>query len=652
MDDEMSHSLLQLLLEEGVVPSPKEEMKRADVISNLEQVALSWVKKVAWQRRLPKNQIADASTKILTYGSHFLGVHESESEIDALCVGPSFATIEALNIVDPFFLRLFNKASLGCLSGIRANIRILQLVPNLKNFQAMLRCIRLWARKRGIYCYLLGLFGGIHLAVLSAYVCQKNPNASVCSLVSKFFEKFALWPWPKPVTLEDVFLPEGEDFSEANFLMPIGLPCSPYEVCHSKITRRTFQRIMAEFLRGHDMTRDLERPSFEWNSLFDSFLYTKTSTRFIKIFLAAPNQEELADWVGWVKSRLHNLLLKVWLLVVLVFLSNDRKVHSYNSEFTGLSSVFGRFICKASRNFELGRNRWFLRPAALEKIAQQVASWIAGCAGQCYTGTSICVGLGLGSRWSFLLGTAYDHIQVGKMGRKDCIVDAIEGSRDNYCTRPLGGARDSLPSFSHKRLKGGPLHICRNFTVPENKSFDKDQNRSSRLLLPLKFPRNTFKPYRPHHRECQIKLISHGVTSTSLPQVPTGTASPLEAVQGFCNPNPFEYVDPTVEEPHTIFYWGLQPGRSRFTDTKSMEEDFMKHIEDGYDGPYGDLEISVTEMPKISLLESKGEKPFNAYSKLFDYHELRKPLHSKLLPHYCIGYAASDEEVMYPISVA
>lgn len=32
---------------------------------------------------------------------------------------------------------------------------------------------------------------------------------------------------------------------------------------------------------------------------------------FARIFLAAPDNDELWDWVGWVKSRFRSLLLKV-----------------------------------------------------------------------------------------------------------------------------------------------------------------------------------------------------------------------------------------------------------------------------------------------------------------------------------------------------
>lgn len=159
----------------------------------------------------------------------------------------------------------------------------------------MLRCVKLWAKRRGVYSnvsiccllvfpihaflfcvmwaflgmslfsewwirvflwwlQLLGFLGGVHLAILAAFVCQKHPNASLNTLIVNFFQTFAFWPWPAPVILQDGMLPTG-DATETRSLMPIRLPCSPHEYCHSNITRSTFYRIRAEFLQGYAMTR-------------------------------------------------------------------------------------------------------------------------------------------------------------------------------------------------------------------------------------------------------------------------------------------------------------------------------------------------------------------------------------------------------------
>ncbi|GMP41612.1 hypothetical protein CsSME_00011657 [Camellia sinensis var. sinensis] len=93
------------------------------------------------------------------------------------------------------------------------------------------------------------------------------------------------------VILQDGMVPMTISASEIRFLMPIRLPCIPHEYCHSNITKSTFYRIRTEFHRGHALTKDILRPDFGWACLFEPFSYTKKYTRFVKICLAASDQD-------------------------------------------------------------------------------------------------------------------------------------------------------------------------------------------------------------------------------------------------------------------------------------------------------------------------------------------------------------------------
>ncbi|KAL1111630.1 hypothetical protein V6Z11_D02G073500 [Gossypium hirsutum] len=252
-----------LMVNEGLVPSPEEEENRKTVIEKLKQIVVAWVKRVAWQRRLPKQDIAVTSATLLTYGSYGLGVHGSESDIDALCVGPYFATMvddffivlynmlksrpevseiycvkdvkvplmrfvfdgilidlpfvqlkvlvvpENLDILNPVFLRDIDETGWKSLSRVLANTQICRLVPDLKKFQSMLRCVKFWAKRRGVY--------------------------------------------------------------------------------------------------GNDLLKF----DFDWHNVLEPFPYTKKYAWFLKIFLSASKQDELGDWVGWIKSRFCCLLFKL-----------------------------------------------------------------------------------------------------------------------------------------------------------------------------------------------------------------------------------------------------------------------------------------------------------------------------------------------------
>ncbi|KAK6930308.1 Poly(A) polymerase, RNA-binding domain [Dillenia turbinata] len=363
MEQKRSLSLHQYLENEGLVPSKEEELKRRNVIAKLKKIVLSWIKNVAWRHQLPKQQIRLARATILAYGSYGLGVHGSESDIDALCVGPFFATMEDffdvlrdlleknrdisemhcvkdakvplmrfkfdgisvdlpyarlqvssvpeyVNTLDPFFFWNIDEISWKSLSGVRANRCILQLVPNLENFRALLRCVKFWAKTRGIYGNLRGFLGGVHLAILAALISQRHPNASLASSVSIFFGTYAFWPWPTPVTLLDGMMPPTVDFNDIRPLMPIRLPHS-HEYCHSNITRSTFLRIREELLRGHAMSGDIFKSHFDWKNIFEPFPYFERYAKFLKISLSALDHDKLRDWVGWVKSRFRTLILKL-----------------------------------------------------------------------------------------------------------------------------------------------------------------------------------------------------------------------------------------------------------------------------------------------------------------------------------------------------
>ncbi|KAK8308658.1 hypothetical protein V6Z12_D02G074300 [Gossypium hirsutum] len=232
------------------------------------QIVVAWVKRVAWQRRLPKQDIAASSATLLTYGSYGLGdakVLLMRFEFDGISINLPFVqlkvlvVLENLDILNPVFLRDIDETGWKSLSRVLANTRICRIVPDLKKFQSMLRCVKFWAKRRGVYGNLNGLLGGIHLAILAAFVCQCDP-----------------YPWPRPVELQDGMLHPTLNPTETRLYMPIRLPFSPYEYCHSNITKSTFYKIRTEFLRGHNLTKD-----------------------------------EFGDWVGWIKSCFRCLLIKL-----------------------------------------------------------------------------------------------------------------------------------------------------------------------------------------------------------------------------------------------------------------------------------------------------------------------------------------------------
>ncbi|URE31320.1 Poly(A) polymerase predicted RNA binding domain [Musa troglodytarum] len=244
MDEQRTRSLLQFMAQEGLEPSPEEEMRRNTAIDQLKQIVLAWIKKVAWQRHLPKDVIADASATVLTYGSYGLGVHGPESDIDALCVGPYFVTLE-----EDFFIVLH--------SMLESQTEISEI-----------HCVK---------------------------------SAKVPLMRFKFNGISIDFPYAR---LPAISVPEYVNVFDPSLLAQVD-DTSWRSLSGVRANKRILQLVPNLKLQ------DPGRMEFRWNDLFEAYPYTAKHTHFLQILLTADNDDELQEWVGWVKSRIRGLLLKL-----------------------------------------------------------------------------------------------------------------------------------------------------------------------------------------------------------------------------------------------------------------------------------------------------------------------------------------------------
>ena len=88
------------------------------------------------------------------------------------------------------------------LNGPRTALEILRRVPHVENFRTLLRCIKMWARRRGIYSSIVGFPGGVAWAIMCAKIVQSYPlNFNAIMLLQSFFDFYNNWDFNDAVTI-------------------------------------------------------------------------------------------------------------------------------------------------------------------------------------------------------------------------------------------------------------------------------------------------------------------------------------------------------------------------------------------------------------------------------------------------------------------
>ncbi|BAU02729.1 hypothetical protein LR48_Vigan10g032300 [Vigna angularis] len=357
----------------GLYESQEEAVGREEVLGRLDQIVKIWVKNISRGKGFNEQLVQEANAKIFTFGSYRLGVHGPGADIDTLCVGPRHATRdedffgelrkmlsemqevtelhpvpdahvpvmkfkfngvsvdllyarlalwvipEDLDISQESILQNVDEQTVLSLNGCRVTDQVLRLVPNIQTFRTTLRCMRFWAKRRGVYSNVAGFLGGINLALLVARICQLYPNALPNMLVSRFFRVYTQWRWPNPVMLcaieeGSLGLPVWDprrNPKDRYHLMPIITPAYPCMNSTYNVTSSTLRVMSDEFQRGSEICEAMEASKADWNALFEPYPFFESYKNYLQIDITAENADDLRQWKGWVESRLRQLTLKI-----------------------------------------------------------------------------------------------------------------------------------------------------------------------------------------------------------------------------------------------------------------------------------------------------------------------------------------------------
>ncbi|KAL8118684.1 nuclear poly(A) polymerase 4-like isoform X1 [Apium graveolens] len=365
---------LEKFLEDAGLHETKEEaFKRQQVLARIREIVVVWVKQLTRLRGYTDQMVEDANAVIFTFGSYRLGVHGPGADIDTLCVGPSYVNREEdfffilhnsleeieevtelqpvpdahvpvmkfkfdgisidllyasvsrlvvpddLDISDVSVLYDVDEPTVRSLNGCRVADQILKLVPNVEHFRTTLRCLKYWAKKRGVYSNVTGFLGGVNWALLVARVSQLYPNAIPSMLVSRFFRVYTQWRWPNPVMLcaieEDelgfsIWDPRRNPRDRTHH-MPIITPAYPCMNSSYNVSTSTLRVMTEQFQFGNKICEEIELKKSQWSALFEPYLFFESYKNYLEVDIVAADVDDLRAWKGWVESRLRQLTLMI-----------------------------------------------------------------------------------------------------------------------------------------------------------------------------------------------------------------------------------------------------------------------------------------------------------------------------------------------------
>jgi poly(A) polymerase len=225
--------------------------------------------------------VEGAAVPILTFDWEGVNIDLLFARLNSSAVPPDF------DIDNDTVLDGADSATEKSLNGPRVTNLLASLVSGTperyQTFLAVVRCVRKWAKARGLYSNKMGYWGGVNINIGVALTIQLYPNACPASLLRKFFLVFKTWRWPQPVMLTKphdagygLAVWSAQSTAHNRQVAPMITPAYPAMNSTLSVSRQTLQILQEEFNRAHEIVdrlwKDYQKSPdqpLNWKSLFE-----------------------------------------------------------------------------------------------------------------------------------------------------------------------------------------------------------------------------------------------------------------------------------------------------------------------------------------------------------------------------------------------
>ena len=176
----------------------------------------------------------------------------------------------------------------------------------------MVRTIKLWTKRRGIYGYVYCFMNGIAIEITAARIVKMNYEQNILELMKEYFETYIKWDYSRNPVILDTTATDRVERKKEEVVQIITL-AKPRQNCVFNMTKSSLTLIKDEMKRGLELVnKALSGEPMDWNYFFKSrhlFCRYYVFIEFcVKLKMEEMTFEELENMINKFSSKFAQLI--------------------------------------------------------------------------------------------------------------------------------------------------------------------------------------------------------------------------------------------------------------------------------------------------------------------------------------------------------